>query len=150
MKPGYCDKPEMLLYANFNLLIDFVEKELGWEDKSKASINGVASLIEQMEDDDNQQSTLTGMTRGESAREILELYYWWKNYRLKRISVYDCPKAVEIYKKREKPIDLFINRLKSKEETEMYNTFHIIEDVYRLEDDYMFGRLAKIRTDLWT
>jgi len=56
-KPGYSDVTERLIHANFCLLSEFVEKERPFESTDWSTDNGHIH----------------------AAKEIKELYYWWKN-----------------------------------------------------------------------
>ena len=148
LKPGYHDKDEVLLYLNFNILVDFVEKEMG-----DGSIDGITALIDCINYEDYQPSAPQyGYTQKQAMEEILFLYYWWKNYRVKRICSLECQKARDIYAKREKIENpLFVlGRILSQEEKDMYDTSHKIDDIYEKEDSIMFLRLAKVRGHLWT
>lgn len=93
--------------------------------------------------------------QAESAKEILELYRWWKLERPKRPDPYDASGwSAYCEMRREKGYDLFDMLDKTPEESEMsraaLDKSNEIEAAYEKEDEEMMIRLIKVRNGLWT
>lgn len=157
LEPGYYDKDEIMLHANFSLLVDYVENELAYQmmyseyDKIPSHNKwfseyfncsfrsrelGLAALdwginLEPfyLEDVDMHESQRT------TSQEIKELYLWWKDVRPNRKDPYSDLKTVEDAKA------LCSECVMSRFE---------IEELYHKEDEEMLIRLMKIRRCLWT
>lgn len=122
---SYYDKDTLLLHANFSLLEDFVEKELGEIFNSKKAQTrkerGLAYL------DWEQTLTEDSPLQAASAKEKKELYLWWKSRTVPDILSLPEKPTKEDYE------DFF------KKEEESYN-----------KDTEMLLRLIKIRNTLWS
>lgn len=90
-----------------------------------------------------------------AAREILELYNWWKYDRPSRPDPMDESGWSDYCNmRREKGKDFFDFEDKTPEEEEMsrvaLNKSNEIEEAYNTEDEEMMIRLVKVRRSLWT
>ncbi len=90
-----------------------------------------------------------------AAKEIFELYTWWKEIYPNRPDVYDASGWSEYCDmRRDKGYHLLDMEANSPEEEEMCKTAldksHEIEKAYNDEDEAMMIRLIKIRESLWT
>ena len=90
-----------------------------------------------------------------AAKEILELYRWWKIERPKRPDVHDESGWTAYCEMRRQRGDHLLDMEdKSPEEAEMCKTAldksHELEAQYEQEDEEMMIRLIKIRQSLWT
>jgi hypothetical protein len=147
-KPGYYyELDERILHGLFNELVDFVEVESAWmyyisrdrkdrknKFKSRSADLGIAhlkwsmSLVYNEQDGVEKEEDLYGKPteQAKSARELFELYNWWKN--------------------RDKRTDPYDNYKSSKDIKDLWKT----EEAYDQEDEDMLIRLIKIRKHLWT
>jgi hypothetical protein len=84
-----------------------------------------------------------------AAREIRELYYWWKVQRPQRVDPYDASGFNELIDQDAKFFTSLKNmdKDKSKKANEMIRD---LEELYENEDEEMMIRLIKIRQGLWT
>lgn len=160
LKPNYYDFDKRILYGLFNELVNFVECEKAWMNivftpgknarglfaKYRSPEHGVAYLEWEMEVEG--QAT--------EAKEILELYTWWKEVYLKRPDPMDASGwSAYCDLNREKGLDILEHRNnrsedeKQKEEMLIKN-LHEIEEAYAREEEEMLLRLIKIRKSLWT
>lgn len=91
-----------------------------------------------------------------TAREVLELYHWWKNVRPNREDPYDKSGWSDLCEqRREKYPDVIMScELETEEESEesriSLENLRKIEEDYDREDEEMLIRLIKIRRSLWT
>lgn len=90
-----------------------------------------------------------------SAKEIYELYNWWKNVYPNRKDPYDeSGWTAYCEMRRQKGYDLLDFDVKTEEEekigTDALNLSRKIEEKYDAEDTEMLIRLIKIRNNLWT
>lgn len=125
LPPGYNDKPEIMLSVNFNLLVDYVEKEL------------VAVEID--------WSHSPEYIKVEN--EIIYLYNWWKNYNKSLDERY-----LKLHKNF--PEFDILNADQNSQEyrlyvEELYDILKLKEKMRETEDDNLI-RLMKIRRHLWT
>jgi|GEM_PF-6768358 len=122
-KGKWYEYDERILYANFELLVDFLEN-----DKT------IKFLNEEIEYD-YQQKQYSIIQK--------ELYNWWKNERPNRIDPYSITKkeCFEIAKK-------YSEKYKIKEIYNGYEKF-ALEEYYNEEDQYMLEKLISIRRSLW-
>ena len=134
LEKGWCDKDRLMLYAAFQILIDFVEKET--PDK----------IIDWNWD----------MAHKIAWAEINSLYNWWTRIRPQRRSPVD-------YKKMKRPLFRF-EQLKGKELGELIRPnkkkyakyFKALKKEVKLEDKWLnedngnLFRLIRIRKYLWT
>jgi hypothetical protein len=93
--------------------------------------------------------------QAKAAKEILELYTWWKEVYPNRPDVHDASGwSAYCDMRREKGYHLLDMEDKSAEEKDMCNTAlnksREIEEAYNKEDEEMMIRLIKIRESLWT
>jgi hypothetical protein len=176
LTPGYWDMDSRLMHGMFNMLVDFVEIEKAWmtvvfndDDKKykcpwycigwtrwltwRSAEAGLDHLrweagLDAAELPEEQKA----ITQAIAAREILDLYDWWKNRRPSRKdSMYisgwsdwcDIHPIGSIFKGEKTPENS--SRVK-----EMFDKMHKIEAEYDEEDELMLTRLIKIRKHLWT
>jgi hypothetical protein len=93
--------------------------------------------------------------QAKAAKEILELYTWWKEIYPARPDVHDASGWTAYCEmRREKGYKFFDMEDKSEEEAEMCKTAldksQELELQYAKEDEEMMIRLIKIRESLWT
>lgn len=172
LEPGYYDTDDRMLHANFNLLVDFVEiekawmntwtdnskySELSWFDKKfrrfRSSEDGVAYLTWEIT-----QSSLEHQS--EAAKEILELYTWWKVTRPSRPDPFVEAGYNEVFKDqdllgedrfvKDETGEYYTMKPFSKKEHAVFKKVTKIENKYNKEDEQMLIRLLKIRRSLWT
>lgn len=180
LKPGYHDCDERMLHGMFNLLVDYVEVEKAWmhvvfdkEERRKRkhpwwSLGwtrfksfrdpdaGLAHLRwESSLDDPNLPANERSPSQAASAREILELYQWWKGIRPWRPDPMDASGWSDYCDQKRKsgrhmldmrhdtPEDAALSR-------EILDLNHDIEEEQHREDEEMLMRLIKIRRSLWT
>jgi hypothetical protein len=103
--------------------------------------------------DSESYGKLTG--QAEAAKEILELYRWWKEIYPKRPDPHDASGWTAYCEmRRAKGYHLLDMEDKTPEEAEMCRTAldksHDLEAQYEKEDEEMMIRLIKIRQSLWT
>ncbi len=184
IKPGtWCDVGNRFLPCLFNELVDFVEIEQAWhhcmwDEESRKKYRtpwwrkgwlrlrtwrcpeaGIAYL--------EWAKTLTNkdfIQEGEkeepsyqakAAKEILELYTWWKEIYPKRPDPYDVSGWHDYCNmRRDKGYHLLDMEPNSKEEAEFRDNsleqLRVIEAQYEKEDEEMMIRLIKVRESLWT
>jgi len=180
LKPGYNDCDTRMMHGMFNLLVDFVEIEKAWmhviwdKDERKKhqypwwSIGwthfktfrnpqaGIANLKWEMTLD---SPTIAPHERSpaqaQAAREIWEIYHWWKFARPARPDPYDASGWTEHCELlRQQGKDLFDFGAETDEErtrgSDCLARCREIEEAYEAEDDKMLIRLIKIRKSLWT
>lgn len=169
LKPGYQELDNIMLYANFNLLKDYVECEvslqtaycrpeesakLGWKREYIPFYNsifpyrnpelGLSHLKWIIED-----SIKHSVVKDERAVEIIELYNWWTVTRMGRVEIKPVyPGVID-------PNDIFGNDIDvtTKEYAtykEMAAAAHDQYDNWYDEDTEYLVRLMKIRRHLWT
>jgi hypothetical protein len=89
-----------------------------------------------------------------AAREILELYMWWKEVRPNRPDPYDASGWTAYCERRRDGRDFFDFDDKTEEEAEQGRVsserLHEIEAEYEQEDTDMLIRLVRVRDHLWT
>lgn len=163
LKPGiYSDASERLLRGMFETLVDFVEVEkasmqrsCGDETKKSPFLTnwrrcrdpelGIKYLQWEMSLTDDENGGIH-THQAEKAREILELYLWWKNIYPNRPDPYDTPELNTYYKETGR-INFGLDR---EQYMEIYGHTLALEEAYRAEDEAMSIRLVKIREQLWT
>jgi len=170
LKPGYYDTGELILHVNFKLLVDFVEIEKAWmntwtDDSAYSKLSwfqkkfcrfrspqdGIAYLNWEIN-----ESQLEHQTK--SAKEILELYTWWKVTRPNRPDPYIEAGYDEVFKDknlsehfiREEGSNTYTMKPFTKKESAVFEKVTKIENKYEKEDEKMLIRLMKIRKSLWT
>jgi hypothetical protein len=181
----WCDVGNRFLPCLFNELVDFVEIEQAWhhvlwDEKARKEYQvpwyrsgwlrwrtwrcpeaGIAHLKwamtltneEFLEEDEKHLAEPTHQAK--AAKEILELYTWWKEVYPKRPDVHDASGWTEYCNmRREKGYHLLDMEDKSDEEAEQCRTAldksRELELQYAQEDEEMMIRLIKVRESLWT
>lgn len=169
-KPGYYyEVDEKILHSLFNELVDFVEIELAWmqvisSDKNKYKIPwfrkikrwrsaeaGLDNLKWACElkfteewglskDDPNIGNPTP---QAESAKQIFEIYNWWKNVRPNRPDPHEISGWSSICSKKK-------NEVSEQERHKSVLDLEKIEQEYDNEDEEMLIKLIKIRKHLWT
>jgi len=169
----------------FNELVDFVEIEQAWhhciwDDEARkkyqtpwwrsgwlrwrtwrcpeaglAYLNWASTLTNEefLEEDEKHKAEPTYQAK--AAKEILELYNWWKEVYPKRPDVHDASGWHDYCEmRRNKGYHLLDMEDKNPEEAEMcraaLDKSREIEEAYNKEDEEMMIRLIKIRESLWT
>lgn len=177
LKPDYHEIEERMLHGMFALLVDFVEVESAWmhvvfdkEESKKHHVPwwsigrfrfksfrnveaGLAHLKWEMTlDSDTLPVHDRNPGQAAMAREVWELYHWWKHIRPTRPDPDDISGWSDHC--RTKSIrELFRNDRTPEEEKasmDMIMTSRDIESSYDDEDERMLVRLIKIRKSLWT
>lgn len=179
-KPGFSDAREMLLLANFAVLVHFVEIELANMEKysrkySKKSYRGISnrelglsylSFWSNLGPQIHEDKDLNSHTR-EYARETMKLYIWWKDERPNRVDPYDVEyaKFAEAIEAEGRELFKFIpcdddpkfstigDDLTEEERTkknELREGSRKIEEQWDREDQEMLHRLIDIRFDMWS
>jgi len=182
---NWCDVGNRFLPCLFNELIDFVEVESAWhhvlwdeEARKKFSVPwwrsswlrwrtwrcpeaGMAHLVwaSSLTNDDfvNPSDPEYGKPTRQAiaAREIIDLYVWWKHIRPQRPDPHDASGwTAYCEQRREQGRDFFDFEDKTPEEAEMskkaLDMSQQLELQYDQEDEEMMIRLIKIRQSLWT
>lgn len=188
LEPGYHDADSRMLHGMFNLLVDFVEIEKAWmnvvfnENERKKrkhpwwSIGwtrfrsyrdpeaGIDHLRWETTLDHPDIADLErSPSQASTAREILVLYYWWKNVRTKRLDPMDASGWTKYCNDRREAnrengdvstwdmIDFDEETPQDREKTrELLDECRRVESLYEKEDEDMLIRLVKIRKHLWT
>ncbi len=105
--------------------------------------------------DDDQKHLAEPTYQARVAKEILEIYTWWKEVYPKRPDVYDASGWTAYCDlRRERGYHLLDMEEKTPEEASMRDTAlrlsNEIEEAYNKEDEEMMIRLIKVRQSLWT
>lgn len=177
LAPGYHDSDERMLHGMFSLLVDYVEVELAWMhvvfDKTarehyrhpwwslgwtrfksfRDPRAGLDHLRWEMSlDDEKLPSHERNPHQAVRAREIWQLYHWWKNIRPKRPDPHDASGWSEYCRKH--TLDDILDDDVSDDDRlvrmEIIDLSREIETSYDEEDEQMLIRLVKIRKSLWT
>ncbi len=181
---GWCDVGNRFLPCLMNELVDFVEVEQAWhhvlwsDEKKKEYevpwtrrwlrfrtwrcpeagidyLNWATTLTNEEFLDDDKKHEAVPTYQATAAKEILEIYHWWKNVYPNRPDPYDAGGwSAYCELRRKNGYDLLDFDDKSPEEAEMskkaLTETQRIEDEYNKEDEEMMIRLIKIRESLWT
>lgn len=171
----YHNPAEILLHANFQILVDFVEWEVCIHDRPKwyrvmraipilgyfvptlrepekglKHLKWEASLICDSswgkEGDENWGKPIP---QAICAQEKLDLYLWWKNVRPTRIDPMDLSGLGSYY---ERPGRLSLHSMTDEERNEwipLHDECARIEKMYEDEDEEMLHKLVHIRQSLW-
>lgn len=180
LEPGYWDTDTRMLHGMFNLLVDHVEIEKAWmhvvfDDEAskkyhypwwswgytrfKGFRNPQAGLDHLDWEISLGNPSLPEHERCESqaqyAREIKEIYLWWKNIRPNRPDPHDAGGWSALCDRhRENNTFPFVSKNvdveQQKEIRSVLDQTRKIEQSYEQEDEQMLIRLIKIRTGLWT
>lgn len=177
LPPGYHDCDSRMLHGVFNLLVEFVEIELAlrhvifdpdadkkyprrWWNKGplrfkafRSPAAGLAYLRWEMTLDDPKLPAYDQSPhQAEVAREIWQIYHWWKFIRPKRPDPHDASGWSEFCKNH--TFDQILGDDLSDEarssSKEILDSARDIEQAYEDEDEAMIARLMKIRKSLWT
>lgn len=160
------DRDTLLMHGMFELLVDFVELEKAnmWFNSHSDEIvpfqfnhswakwfsqrseeAGLKYLDWEMSLIDEDTNELTH--QASAAKEIVEIYHWWKNIRPIRIDPMDISGW-------SKWCESHPNFLTTNEDRptvkQLLNNTTIIEEAYDKEDEEMMMRLIKVRKSLWT
>jgi hypothetical protein len=167
--PAYYDADTRILHANFSILVDFVEVEkawmntwcnnnkynkLSWVEKKFMSFrspeDGIEYLNWEIERCDNP-------SQSKSAKEILELYTWWKEIRPNRVDPFDLAGYNEVFKDENwrdrftlSEDGCYVMKPLTQKQKAVFKKADKIEQQYDKEDETMLIRLMKIRKSLWT
>jgi hypothetical protein len=165
LKPGYIDAPERMLYANFAILVDAIEKEMGssvflqdieeisfWERYVPYYNNwfpelkkqrGLARLKADSEmDDPSLHPSHRDPIRAAQARELTELYKWW----LARPSRMPLP-DLQLPRDADGKVDRLCPEYK--EWRTRNSEIDAQADAWSIEDGVMLERLVKARLSLY-
>lgn len=183
IKPGtWCDVGNRFLPCLFNELVDFIEVEQAWhhvmwdeETRKKYGTPWTRSFFrfrtwrcpeagidylkwamtltnaEFCEEGEKEEPTY----QAKAAKEILELYTWWKEIRPARPDPYDVSgwHAVCEQRRKDYPDEFMPEERTKKEKAETrkaLDKLHKLEAQYEQEDEEMMIRLIKVRQSLWT
>jgi hypothetical protein len=184
IRPGsWCDVGNRFLPCLFNELVDFVEVEQAWhhvlwDEAARKQYDvpwyrsgwlrwrtwrcpeaGIDHLkwamaltnVEWIEEGETPELTHQAL----AAKEILELYTWWKEVYPRRPDVHDASGWSEYCANRRRSgCDFFDMEDRTPEEAEQgriaLDRTREIEEAYEKEDTEMMIRLVKVRQSLWT
>ncbi len=122
---GWCDIVNRMPYAMFNMLIDYVEKELGGPEETQKFIDELKSR----EGPPHQIHTM---------EEALRIYKWWKVDRIAKLKAQD-----DIYTE-------WYLKIHSSEGKVLFDKMHEEEEAFENELDDMLKAMVDIRRGLWT
>jgi hypothetical protein len=143
LEPGWMDRDERMLHANFQILVDYVEIELARNEYKTPSVGkrdrekGLAHLDWEINDDACKRGP--SPTQSEAAKEKKSLYLWWVDYRLGREDAWSHP---AIWKDNDPEDDATSDECNAQA---IY-----MEELHAAEDQRMLERLIAIRTTLWS
>jgi hypothetical protein len=182
---NWCDVGNRFLPCLFNELVDFVEIEQAWHhciwsDEAKTKfetpwwrkgwlrwrtwrcpeagmeyLKWASTLTNEEFLDEGEKHKAEPTYQAKAAKEIIELYTWWKEVYPNRPDVHDASGWTAYCEmRRNNGYDFFDMEDKTEEEQEQCHTAldksQEIEKAYRDEDEAMMIRLIKIRESLWT
>lgn len=182
---SWCDVGNRFLPCLFNELVDFVEIEQAWhyclwseKERKKyqvpwwrkgwlrwrswrcpeaglAYLEWASTLTNEEFLDEDEKHLAEPTYQAKAAKEIIELYTWWKEVYPNRPDPHDAGGWTAYCEmRRNHGYDFFDMEDKSSEEAEQcrtaLNKSQEIEDAYNKEDEEMMIRLIKIRQSLWT
>lgn len=168
LTPGeYYDFDARLLHGIFEGLVDFVEIEKAhmewtfnekvikpkryfhhffrWKSKRSAEAGLKYLQWETTLVNDNNQPT----QQANAAKEIIELYNWWKNVRPSRPDPYEVSGLAAHYAETKQLLSFNYSPEQREKYLKMLQTCNTIEQQYEQEDEEMLIRLIKIRRHLW-
>jgi hypothetical protein len=148
LKPGYYDKDTQMLHACFQLLTDFVEKELAGMHLHTSrykvrSEQGPAAGLAYLDWEINAPET-QGTGQEIVAKEKRELYLWWVVSRPSRIDPWTDPSIWGTSP------DFRIDGEINDEWRRVSDKAAALEQTYTDEDDAMLLRLITIKNNLWS
>lgn len=157
LKPGYHELDTKILHANFEMLVDFVEIEKAWlntwSDRSKYNnLSWFTRKFKKFRSPEdgieylNWEIAVTNESQAKSAKEILELYFWWKKIRPERKDPYEIAQFNKYFPD---PLMFFNHQITDEQKACMELISKIDQDEYN-EDTDMLVRLMRIRNSLWT
>jgi len=168
------------LHGMFNMLVDFVEVEAAWksiwcmstEDRKKVKgltlLNNYWPYIteyrnpeiglnhlkwEMTLDSDKLPSHEKSIHQAATAREIWDLYHWWKHIRPKRIDPMDASgwsEWCDNHKMKDVLEDQDTTTASRRQKRDILDRCYEIEQNYHAEDEAQLIRLVKIRQSIWT
>ena len=158
LSPDWHDKNEIMLHANFQLLVDFVEIELAHMNidyfkknklkylkrRERHAKSGIDFL--QWEIDDNDCKIGQYPTQSDIAKIKLDLYIWWTTERPNRKEPWS---DYQIWNK-VKDIDLNDILSPNVDFSRAGNIAQELDQLYESEDQHQLERLIKIRSYLWS
>jgi hypothetical protein len=137
---GYMDPAEQILYANFAILQQFVEREKPFELFGLQIVDGKVKSTEEIsrEHDSHYQ-------------ELYDLYMWWTVGRKNESDAVDLiGSKVNYYSEPCKGMDPVHGQLYELKWKGPFNEWIEAQKRYEDRDDEMLNRLVKIRKQLWT
>lgn len=180
----WCDVGNRMLFCLFNELVNFVEIEKAWmhvafDDEARKKYStpfwatgwfrwrtwrspeaGIAHLnweteltnVDWVPEDHPEYGKPTHQAI--AAREILELYNWWKTVRPARPDPYDESGWSKLCRQREEKGESLLSFSKDEEAsaatTKALDKCRELEEAYEAEDEEMLIRLIRVRNSLWT
>lgn len=178
LTPGWHDVDHKMLYANFALLVDYVEKECAWMDvafdeekrgnalgwyDNFPSWTGIHSRWRSREhglryldweaslDDPSLSEYESSASQARKARIVKELYIWWKDVRpARRLPAEPDYMADSTGLHFLDPDWKKDNPEEAKAFSEWAENTHILEEAWAEEDTVMLMKLIKIRRGMWT
>lgn len=159
IEPGWMDRSELLLHSSFQVLVDFVERELPWRSEwfeinkikqrrwGRYPQAGLHHLEWEINDPDCQAGA-PGQTQSDYARAYRDLYLWWTVDRPRRIDPWS---SKNIWKDRS--IDALTDLTQSPRgiaREEAGRQAMTLEEIHRAEDQHMLLMLMTYRVGLWT
>ena len=166
----YYDTDTKMLFANFQLLVDYVEIECAgmykictknppfttWSQKAKSMIDFIPGLCKVLPPSRNALQGLfylkweqslgdNSPSQAKAAQEIFELYKFWVRTRPNRINPWNLPAEM----RDEHPIQNG-QWVISKKYSRALHKAQALEDKYNREDNRMLIRLINIRHCMWT
>jgi hypothetical protein len=181
LQPGYHDFDERCLHGMFALLVDYVEVDLAWKHsifypERKQEYPWYSRGIFRFRSTPKPEygiehlkweSTLDSKSlpiyersdyQAENAREVLDLYHWWKYIRPLRVDPMELSGWSKICDENNRNGFSILSDNEQKKKTaaqkqrerEALDRTHVIEEAYQNEDTQQLVRLIKIRHHLWT
>lgn len=140
---GYYDVSERMLHSSFELLVEFVEKDIGARnydsDKRSQKELGLEYIEWCISDADCNQGPAP--TQADQYREIKLLYNWWVYWRPSRREPWSCKHIWEEWRNEDHP---------ALATGQPHERADYLESTHRIEDDEMMARLSAIRPYLWS
>lgn len=174
-----------LLHSMFDSLVDYIEIEeawsnISWDEKAREKykapwysfgwfrwrtwrcaeagldkLQWASKLTDEdwLEEDSKHLAKPTGQAI--AAKELIELYNWWKSSRPNRPDVYDASGWTELCKRQRAEGRNLLDLEDSKEEDRLENIAALdlirqLEEQYEKEDEDMMVRLIRVRRNMWT
>lgn len=128
---GYIDECQQVLYANFNILVNFVKKQ---EKYSKHSFHEHIKWLESLQPKENVQNQI------DTFKKIYELYEYWTADRVQALKAYDT--LLNRWYKAAKNCNEEEREALSKESTELENKI-------KTEENSKLIEIIKVREHMW-